>query len=122
MPLETLVVLLLGVALTACGPGETTNHDTEQPADAGDTDSTELSLCNPLSPECGGQGWQFESDARCPEAPAMPTTSCSAPTAACYYCEDPELAASEAGHPFEIRACDPNTETWQVQELTCSTE
>lgn len=120
---RTLSALCLGILVAACGPDDSGNHDTGRDADAGDSAETvELSLCNPMSPECGGAGWQFESDMPCPASPAIPTTDCKIPTAVCYYCEDPELAAAESGHPFEIRACDPNTETWQVQELTCSTE
>mgnify|MGYP006292442261 FL=1 len=104
----------------ACGPNTSTSDDAGGASDAADAASSQR-VCDPRAPECGGQEWQFFSDAACPNERPDPVTSCAEPGTDCYYCGDPDAAESEPGHSFTVMTCNPNTELWQVQELSCAT-
>lgn len=119
--LTALLIWTLTTLLGACGPeSNDPDPDAGTTSDAADASPTER-VCDPVSPECGGENWQFQSDETCPEERPQIGTSCENPRTVCYYCDDPDAASSEAGHPFIVNACAPNS-TWELQELTCATQ
>lgn len=114
-----LIALCVAACATGCGSEETNNAaDASSDADA----SVELAVCDPIAPECGDQQWQFESHPSCPESPPAPLADCPTPHVTCYFCEDPDAAASEGGHSFTVMACAPEPQRWQVQELVCASQ
>ena len=123
--LLTIVFLSIGLAPGCSADPEPTSPDTDidggNASDGRDTpDSTTVQrVCDPVSPECGGQNWQFESDPSCPEQLPESGTTCDNPRTACYFCDDPEAAASGPGHDFTVKACAPDG-TWELQSLTCA--
>lgn len=113
-----IAVLCSTLLFAGCGPGTETGDD----AGSDGSNQENLATCDPISPECGGQNWQFESDPACPQTPPTVTSPCRDFGSTCYYCDDPQAAESEPGHSFTVIACVQNNETWQLQELACATD
>lgn len=115
-----LTLLCILACLLGCGSEEPARDAGNASSDA--DASVVLSVCNPIAPECGDQEWQFESHPSCPQSPPAPLEDCPTAHVTCYFCEEPEAAASESGHAFKIMACAPESRQWQVQELVCATQ